>query len=70
MVAACGVQLSHALFLVAGAIVTASVTITMIAALMSRLLLTINTVVSKITMCTKFKISVVPKCMWMVGAIS
>ena len=47
MVAACGVQLSHALFLVVDAIVTASVTITMIAAQTSHHLLTTNTVVSK-----------------------
>ena len=47
MVAACGVQLSHASFLVVDAIVIASVPITMIAAQTSHHLLTTNTVVSK-----------------------
>ena len=53
MDAVCGVQLSHVLFLVVDAIVTATVTITMIAAQMFHLLLTTNTVVSKITKCVK-----------------
>lgn len=49
MVAACGVQLNHASFLVVDAIVIASVPITMIAVQMFHRQLTINTVVSKIT---------------------
>ena len=49
MVAACGVQLSHASFLVVDAIVIASVPITMIAVQTSQQLLATNTVVSKIT---------------------
>ena len=48
LVVVCGAQLSHALFRVVDATATATVLITMIAAQMFHLLLTTNTVVSKI----------------------
>ena len=72
-VAACGAQLSLALFLVEDAIVTATVTITMIAALTFQLLLTTNTVVSKINVETLLLKLYPPdalpatNCMWMHG---
>ena len=51
MVAACGIQFSHVMFLVVDAIVTASVPITMIAAQMFHILLTTNiALVSKLSM--------------------